>query len=285
VTTIALLGTGTMGAPMARNLVKAGFDVRVWNRTAAKAAPLADAGCTVARSVAEAADGADVLLTMLHDADAVAAVAPDALPALAKGAVWLQMSTVGLEGSERLGAVADEQGVPYVEAPVLGTRQPAESGQLTVLASALEDLRARVAPVLDAVGARTVWFDRRGDSMRAKLVMNSWTLAVTEAAAEAVALAEAFGLDPMLLPTTVAGGPLDNAYLQTKTAMMRDRSFPTAFPLRGAAKDAALIAAAGRSVGVDMAVAEAVARRMGHAVELGHGDEDMAATYLGQRPG
>ena len=282
-TTIALLGTGTMGAPMARNLARAGFDVRVWNRTAEKAAPLADDGCTVAGSAAEAATGADVLLTMLHDTDAVAAVAPEALPVLAEDAVWVQASTVGLDGSDLLAALAESAGVPYVEAPVLGTRQPAESGQLTVLASAPAGLRDRLAPLFDAVGSKTVWFDERGQSMRAKLVMNSWTLAVTEAAAEAVALSEAFGLDPMLLPRTVAGGPLDVEYLQRKTAMIAEGEFPASFPLAGAAKDAGLIVEAGRAVGVDMAVTDAVRRRMERAVGLGHGAKDMAATYLGQR--
>src|ERR1700754_3466523 len=121
--TVAVLGTGIMGAPMARNLLDAGFPVRVWNRTGEKAAPLGDAGAVVAGSPREAAEGAGIVLTMLTDADAVLETASDALD----GAdVWVQMSTVGVDGAERCAALAGERGVRLVDAPVLGSRQPAE---------------------------------------------------------------------------------------------------------------------------------------------------------------
>jgi 3-hydroxyisobutyrate dehydrogenase len=128
-TEIAVLGTGIMGAPMARNLLAAGFGVRVWNRTTEKAAPLADDGATVAESPGEAASGADVLLTMLSDADSVSqAAAGGALDSLSEGAVWIQTSTVGIEGNERLARLAADRGMTYVDAPVLGTKEPAEQG-------------------------------------------------------------------------------------------------------------------------------------------------------------
>src|SRR5215218_9689711 len=111
--TVAVLGTGMMGAPMARNLLAAGFQVRAWNRTAEKAAPLADAGAVVAGSPAEAADGASLLLTMLTDADAVL----DAAPAALDGPdVWLQCSTVGLDGQARIAALAAEHRIPLIDA-------------------------------------------------------------------------------------------------------------------------------------------------------------------------
>ena len=129
-TSVAVLGTGIMGAAMARNLLAAGMEVRAWNRSREKAEPLADDGATVANSAAEAAEGADFVLTMLADADVIEEVVGDggALSALADGGVWLQMSTVGGEGSERLANLAKEHGVAYVDAPVLGTKQPAEQG-------------------------------------------------------------------------------------------------------------------------------------------------------------
>lgn len=283
VDTIALLGTGTMGAPMARNLLRAGFAVRVWNRTATKAEPLADDGATVTRSPAEAATGATYLITMLHDLDAVAGVAPDALAALPPEATWLQMSTVGLEGSRRLAAMAAEHGTTYVDAPALGTKAPAEQGKLTVLACGPQGVHERCERVFEPLAAKTVWLDGELGGTRLKLVMNSWVVALVEATAEAIGLAEGLGLDPRLFLDTIAGGPLDSAYAQTKGAMMLDRDFPASFPLRGAEKDAGLILEAAREAGVDLAVTDAVRRHMARAVELGHGDEDMAATYYAHR--
>jgi 3-hydroxyisobutyrate dehydrogenase len=142
--TVAVLGTGIMGAPMARNLLAAGFPVRVWNRTAEKAAPLAAAGAVVGASPEDAADGAQIVLTMLTDADAVLETAA---PALAGAEVWIQASTVGIDGNERCAVLAAEHGVALVDAPVLGTRQPAEEGKLTVLASGPDQVRDRVDPV------------------------------------------------------------------------------------------------------------------------------------------
>ncbi len=121
---VAVLGTGIMGAAMARNLISAGMEVRAWNRTRQKAEPLVDDGAKVADSPAEAAEGAGFVLTMLADADAVAdAVGGEegALSVLPDDSIWLQMSTVGLEGQERLAGLADEHGVAYVDAPVLGS--------------------------------------------------------------------------------------------------------------------------------------------------------------------
>ena len=136
---VAVLGTGTMGAGMARNIATAGLPVRVWNRTAARAEPLADVA-TVAGSIREAVEGADIVLTMLYDVDSVADAITEAGPALGGDTVWLQQSTVGVAGTERLVALADELGVAYVDAPVLGTRKPAEDGALVVLASGAADL-------------------------------------------------------------------------------------------------------------------------------------------------
>src|SRR5438552_8637282 len=130
---IALLGTGIMGAPMARNLAQAGHDVAAWNRTREKAEGIE--GVKVADSPQEAVRGAEVVVTMLADTAAVAEVIGQAIEAVDDSAIWWQCSTVGIEGTERLRAIADEHGLAYVDAPVLGTKQPAQDGQLTVLAS------------------------------------------------------------------------------------------------------------------------------------------------------
>lgn len=274
---IAVLGSGTMGAPMARNLAAAGHEVRVWNRSRDRAAPLADSGATVAGTAAEAAAGADVLLTMLYDADTVAAVAPEALSALADGAVWLQMSTVGVAGTRRLAELAGRHGVPIVDAPVVGTKAPAEQGTLVVLASGPAGVRETADRVFQAVGQRTVWVD--GSASALKLVVNSWVLALIEGLAEAISLAEAAGLDPQLFLEAIGGGPTDTPYAHLKGAMMIARDFPPSFALSGALKDAGLVLELADEVGLEMAVTEGVHRHLARAAELGHGDEDMAATY------
>jgi 3-hydroxyisobutyrate dehydrogenase len=278
--TVAVLGTGIMGAAMARNLLEAGMEVRVWNRTREKAEPLAGDGAGVADGPAEAAEGADFLVTMLADADAVEeAVGQDVLPALAEGAVWLQMSTIGPEGSERLEGRAAESGVAYVDAPVLGTKQPAEQGRLIVLASGPEGVRERCQPVFDAVGSRTLWLGAAGAGSRLKLVVNNWIVGLLGVLAETMAFAEATGVDPARFLEVIEGGPLGLPYAQIKGKMMVEDEFPTSFSLALARKDAGLVLDAARKEGLRLTVAEAVAARFDEALAAGHGEEDMAAVY------
>jgi 3-hydroxyisobutyrate dehydrogenase len=285
-TTIAVLGTGIMGAPMARNLLAAGFDVRVWNRSIDKAQPLADDGAKVCGTPRGAADGADFVLTMLTDVHAVEAVVESNDGPFREGidAIWLQMSTVGVEGNARLSSYAAEHGIPFVDAPVLGTKQPAEQGALTVLASGPDELRDRCQPVFDAVGSTTHWLGAAGQGTRFKLVMNNWVLALTTATAETIALAQGFGLDPQRFLDTIEGGPLDVQYAHVKGAAMIREEFPASFPADGAAKDSRLIVEAGSHAGVRLRLAEAVAEQMQAAVDAGHGRDDMAAVWTVVRP-
>src|SRR5215216_1900720 len=145
VRSVAVLGTGIMGVPMARNLAGAGLRVAAWNRTPEKAKPLAEHGIALAGSPPEAASGVDAVLTMLSDGESVEEVMTEggALRAMKSGAIWIQCSTVGVDATRRLSAGADERGRAYVDAPVLGTRQPAEAGELIVLAGGLEQLLER----------------------------------------------------------------------------------------------------------------------------------------------
>lgn len=276
-TVVAVLGTGIMGAPMARNLAGAGFDVHVWNRTAGKAAPLADEGATVASSPAEAVDGADVVITMLADGDAVAQVMRDAAPKLGSDALWLQMSTVGTDWSTRLAQLADELGVATFDAPVLGTRKPAEDGQLTVLAAGPDDRRDTAQPVFDAVGAGTVWLDRAGDASRLKLAVNAWIASLTVALAESLALTEGLGVDPRRFLEAIEGGAVGAPYADIKGALMLEDDYPTSFPVRLVNKDVRLVLEAAREAGLDLQLAQATARRFAAAEDAGEGEADMAA--------
>lgn len=279
---IAVLGTGIMGAPMARNLLHAGFGVRAWNRTSEKARPLADEGATVADSPGEAASGSDILLTMLADAEAVAeAAAGGALDALSEGAVWIQASTVGIEGNERLARLAADRGVAYVDAPVLGTREPAEQGQLVVLASGPGEAEERCAPVFDAIGSKYLWLGEAGAGSRLKLVVNNWITGLLGVLGETFALARAADVDPQSFLQTIQGGPLDAPYAQMKGRMMLDGEYPPSFTAALARKDVGLVLDAARAGGLDPAIAGAVAGYFDAAIEAGRGEEDMAAILEG----
>jgi NAD binding domain of 6-phosphogluconate dehydrogenase len=133
---VAVLGTGAMGLPMARNMLRAGLAVSAWNRSAERAEPLAAGGATIAATPAEAVQRADVVVTMLTDVNATATVAREALSAMRDDAVWAQMGTVGMDGTELCSSLAEERGVAFVDAPVSGTKEPAEQGNLIVLPSA-----------------------------------------------------------------------------------------------------------------------------------------------------
>ncbi|WP_405818984.1 NAD(P)-dependent oxidoreductase [Streptomyces sp. NBC_01390] len=282
---VAVLGTGIMGAAMARNLARSGHTVRAWNRTRAKAEPLAaENGVQVSDTPADAVRDADVVLTMLYDGDAVRDVMREAASALRPGAAWVQSTTAGVDAIGELGALASQWGLVFFDAPVLGTRQPAEAGQLLVLAAGPTEHRAAVGPVLDAVGARTVWTGEEGgagSATRLKLVANSWVLAATSATGEVLALAQALGVDPQSFFDAIAGGPLDMGYLRAKAGLiLDDKLTPASFAVSTAAKDARLIVEAGERNGVRLDVAAASAERFRRAVEQGHGDEDMAAAYF-----
>src|SRR3954469_25548739 len=282
-TAVTVLGTGTIGAPIARNLARAGFDVTVWNRTREKAEPLAEDGATVCDTAAEATDGAEIVLTVLADVDVTVETVEES--GFGEDAVWVQVATVGLDGAERLAELAQEKGVAFVDAPVLGTRQPAEEGKLVVLAAGPDDALDRCEPVFEAIGQQTRRLGAVPNGSKLKMVTNLWLLAVTEGAAEAIALAEGLGLDPREFLATMEGSQIDTPYLHQRGEAMLERKLEPSFKLELAAKDSALVLEAADRAGVDTRVARAVQAAFERGVELGHGDEDMAAVYFAAKPG
>jgi 3-hydroxyisobutyrate dehydrogenase len=168
---------------------------------------------------------------------------------------------------------------------VAGTKQPAEKGELTILASGPRDARERAKPVFDAVGARTIELGEAGEGTRLKLVINSWLVILVEGLAETIAFAEAIGIDPERFLETIEGGPVGPAYAQLKGKMMIAREFDPSFSLALARKDARLVLEAAERHGFDAALVEVVAGKMDEAIAAGHGDEDMAATFLASADG
>jgi 3-hydroxyisobutyrate dehydrogenase len=285
--TVAVLGTGSMGAPIARNLLAASFAVSVWNRTAARAAPLVDDGARLASSPAEAAKDADVVLTMLADGAAVeqAMSGPaGALEAMKPGTVWIQMATVGVAWTGRLSGLAAERGVELVDAPVSGSDGPAREGKLIVLASGPDELRARVQPIFDAIGRQTLWLGPTGQGTRMKLVLNNWLVTQVEAVAETVALSEALGLDPDGFPDAIDGAPLGSPYAVTKARAMISGDYTPGFALRLAFKDARLALDAAKELGLELPLTAALTPRWQEAIADGHANDDVSSVFAESAP-
>jgi len=281
-TTIAFIGTGRMGGPMAANLARAGFGVRVWNRTSSQAEALANDGAVVAASPAAAVRGAGVVITMLADGPATkqAATGPDGFLAAGPGTIWVQMGTVGLDWTARLAGFAAAHGVVYVDAPVSGSEGPAKAGQLVILASGPDQVRDVLAPVFGALGQATAWLGAAGDGTRAKLVLNNWLADLTETTAETLSFARLLGLDPARIVDLLASNPLGAPYAVQKARTMLSGDFSPAFALKHALKDAELAAQAAQATGATLPLTNALLPRWHQAAADGHADDDIAAVYL-----
>jgi 3-hydroxyisobutyrate dehydrogenase len=284
---VALLGAGTMGAGMAQRLLEKGFPVTVWNRTPGPAAALAKHGATAYAKPTEAVASAQVVVTMLSKADAVADVmlSGGTLDALQHEAIWAQMGTIGVEATER---IAGEIGrrrpdVAFVDAPVSGSREPARNGQLLILASGPDRSLNSVNAVFNALGQRTLWLGPAGTASRLKLVLNAWLAFEIEAAAEAGALAGHLGIPYAVLADAVTGGPLASGTALIKLAKMERGDYSADFSLEWALKDLDLAVAAS---GADTTpVVAAIAERWRRLVAQGNGHLDISAARLGLSAG
>ncbi len=273
VQSVAVLGLGTMGGAMAQRLVDAGLDVRVWNRSPEKAEKFGD---RAAESAAEAAEGADVVLTMLFDADSVRSVADDVLPAMHPGAIWFQCSTTGPAAAEEFAARAAEAGVRFLDAPVLGTKAPAEQGKLTALLAGDDADVEAVQPVLDAISVKQVRVGAPPQASALKIAANAWIATLTAGIGQSLTIAERLGVDPALLLTALEGSAVDTPYLQLKGKAVLARDFAPSFEVAGLLKDVRLAA---ETPGVDPTLLDALATLYSSAADAGHGDEDVSAVW------
>ncbi len=274
---LAVLGLGTMGRAMAGSALRNGIPTVVWNREPDAAGPMADLGAEVVPSVVDAVKGAEVVITMVTDTEAVASIAVDLgmLEALSPGTVWAQMSTIGVEGTARIGSLVEKQrpDILFLDAPVSGSKVPAEQGTLTIFASGSEQARPIVGPVFDAIGRRTVWLGPVGTGSRMKLVNNTLLAFSAEGVANALALARRLGLDVATVLDAFDGGPLVSPWAAGKISRIQDDNYSPEFPLALALKDVRLAleqADPGR-----FAVLATLAREWGELVEQGMGDEDV----------
>ena len=276
-TEVGFLGLGLMGAPMARRLVDAGHDVAVWNRTAARAEPLAAAGAEVAATPAEAAAGREVVITMLTDRDALEAVLfgeGGAAGAMAPGSLLVDMSTVGPD-TVRDTAARLPEGVGVVDAPVTGSTPRAEAGELRIMVGGPEPDFERARPLLEVLGTpRRVGDLGAGAAM--KLVNNSTLGAVLVGIGEALALGEALGLERATVLDALAGSYL-GGMVDAKRSMLDAGEFPPQFKLSLAAKDLRLVEQAAEAGGRNLPGVGVARAAFDEAERAGRGDEDYAA--------
>ena len=274
---VAVLGIGAMGHAMATSLLRAGIPTIVWNRRPTATRDLAGLGADVAETAADAARRAGVVVTMVTDTDAVLSIARDQgmLAALAPGAIWAQMATIGVAGIERVAAMvaAERPDVTLLDAPVSGSREPAEQGQLTIFASGPEQARPRVAALFDALGQRTIWVGEVGAGSRLKLVNNTLVAFAAEAVANAAALARRLGLQTETGDPGPRRQPAGVAVAGGQAGPDRQGEFSAQFGLSLALKDVRLALQAAGDDG--LAVLACLAEEWQQAVDEGLGDQDL----------
>jgi 3-hydroxyisobutyrate dehydrogenase len=284
---VAVIGLGIMGSAMARNVVAAGFPTTVWNRSPQVAAPLVELGATAAEGAEEAVRQADVVITMLPDAAAVTSVMIDGsvLEAMAPGALWAQMGTIGVQATVDLAATVQSTrpDVLFVDAPVSGSKGPAEQAQLLILASGPDEAPVVVDPVFSAIGRKTQWVGPAGAGSRLKLVVNGWLAFLVEGAAETLALADRVGIGRDELTAALEGGPLASGLAMAKLAKMVSGHYDAEFPLAWALKDVDLCNdEAGQP---PLPVLAAISQQWHVAVDQGLGREDISAVRRALQPG
>jgi 3-hydroxyisobutyrate dehydrogenase len=273
---VAILGIGTMGHGMATSALRARIPTTVWNRNQKATRDLATLGAEVAQTAADAARSAAIVITMVTDADAVVSIARDegVLAALSPGAILVQMSTIGVAGIERVAAMvaAERPDVTLLDAPVSGSKDPAENGQLTIFASGPEEVRARVTPLFDALGQRTIWAGDAGTGTRLKLVANTWLAFAAEAVAASVSLAHGLGLETDKVVNGLQGNPLMSPWQEAKLHRIAEGDFSAQFALSLALKDVRL---AQEAADDRLGTLACLADEWQQAVDLGHGHEDV----------
>lgn len=277
---VAVLGLGIMGSGMARQLLAAGFEVSVWNRSADKAGPLADAGARVGSTPADAAKGADVVVAMLADDTVSRAVwtgEDGAFAAMAKGAIAIDSSTLTGGWVAELAELAEARGIRFLEAPVTGSRDQAAQGALRFLVGGEADVVADVRPMLEAMGSAIVHLGPVGSGATVKLANNFLCGVQAASLAEAVALLEKRGLDVEQAMTILTDGAPASPLLKAVSRRMLDRAYDPHFLVPLMAKDLGYAGQALAEVGIVSSIAAAARQRFVEADDAGHAHKDIAS--------
>ncbi|MGM8849542.1 NAD(P)-dependent oxidoreductase [Salinicola halophyticus] len=280
---IAVLGLGAMGHAFAANLLQAGFDVAVWNRSPGKASGLVENGARLAESPADAVDQAQAVITMLPDLAVTRDVLlsdDGALAAMTEGAILIQMGTLGVAETDRLIAeVGDARSdVVFIDAPVSGTKAPAQQGKIAILASGDRDRAGTVVePVFEVLGNKTQWLGQAGQGARMKVVINAWLISMMQGIAETAQLADTLGFTTDDLWQVLEGGPLATPYMKLKMDMIASGEFDPQMAMQWGLKDLGLALEAGDDKALPSL--SHIRNLWFDAVNAGHGEQDIAAIY------
>lgn len=277
--TVAVLGLGAMGHAFAANLVKNGFTTSGWNRTKTRGEDLQGTGLKLADSPEQAVEQADVVIAMLADAQTTESVLGQAQGALKNGAIVVQMGTIGVESTEKLIASFQQQrpDVVFLDAPVSGTKTPAENAQIVVLASGDRQRAAAVEPVFAAISKGTKWLGEAGAASKMKLVVNAWLISMVQGLSESTQMAKEFGFKPDDLWSVLDGGPLAVPYVKGKLEMMKEGTYDPQMHLTWALKDVNLALAAAKNS--ELPGLNLISDVWQDAVDAGFGEKDLSVVY------
>jgi 3-hydroxyisobutyrate dehydrogenase len=280
---VAVIGIGTMGHAMAGRLLGSGLPVNVWSRHPSESVSLVELGATAYADATDAVADADVVITMLPTPDAIneVMIGAETLDAMEPGSTWVQMATVGVAVTAQLATETEARrpDVFFVDAPVSGSREPAESGQLLILASGPDDAQQLLEPVFTALGKRTMWLGQVGAGSAMKLVMNTWLAFQIEGAAESAALADSLGVEPAQLRDALTDSPLVSSYAFAKLERMLDEDFHADFSIDWALKDLDLVESDADTSATP--IAGAIASRWHDLVANGSSGLDVSAARQG----
>jgi len=277
---VAVIGLGTMGAPMARHLLNAGHEVTVHNRTRDRELPLAELGASRAESPAEAARGADAVLTCVSDTPDLEHVVlgeGGAAEGMEPGAVVVDCSTVSPSATAGLAAQLAERGLGMVDAPVSGGSEGAENGTLTIFVGGADEHVAKAMPVLEAFGKRITHLGPSGSGQMAKAVNQVMIAGTYATVGEGIALAQAAGLPLEKLVEALSGGAAASWVLQNRSANMIANAYPLGFKVALHRKDLGIALDEAARAGVPLDVAALVATHEDGLMDGGFGDEDVSA--------
>src|SRR6202142_1340045 len=276
---VAFLGLGIMGRSMATNLVKAGHEVTVWNRSAGKQVE----GARVAATPAEAAQGAEVVWMAVSDTAAVETVlfGPDGVePSLSEGMIVVDSSTISPSATRKFAERVARKGAPYVDSPMTGSKVAAEAGTLLFMVGGDEADIERLKPLYAAIGKKIFRMGEVGKGQSTKLVMNLQIALIYEGFAEALTLAAKLGVDAEKLIPLVNASMVKSGVVEYKAPFVLNRDFSPNFPLRLMRKDIRLALDAAKEVRAKLPALETVEEVYDLAIEDGHADLDYAATLL-----
>lgn len=274
---IGVMGMGIMGQAMAINLLNAGYPVTVYNRTVEAATSLATHGANVAATPEELGQHSDIIIVMLTGPEAIDALLWDATSTLSKGALVINMSTVPPEFARSTAQRLEAAGLHYLDAPVSGSKKPAEEGNLVILAGGDPDSLSEAQPVFDVLGKKTVHCGEAGQGSMMKMAINLLLGVMMEGYAEMIALGTKGGLDLETMQAVVANGPLNSGLFQMKEEMFRTNTFTPQFPLKHMAKDMHFLSETASSLDVDIPSAKRALEQYSRADGMGLGDMDFAA--------